>query len=223
MARNNTKKNTSRPWAVVQYDNRPLSDIDKTLIARNKHYCSKYGYTHIFKNSGYDDLPPYWRKVKFVQDLLQSNKYKGIMWLDTDATVFNMKISLDSIEDITKHFYKAINIGGNQIFNAGVWIIRDTQKGRDIMNDWMALYNPNKWKHTGNNWSTNDDWAGKEYEQGSFAYKIVPKYNKNIKTVKEPFFQGTNSSRNDIFVLHFYNYHKDKRQDFINKCGVDKC
>jgi hypothetical protein len=220
---NNTKKNTSRPWAVVQYDDRTLTNIDKALMARNKYYCNKYGYTYIFIDSGYDDLPIYWRKVKVVQELLTSNKYKGVMWLDTDATVFNMKISLDSVEDITKHFYKAINIAGNQIFNAGVWIVRATQKGKDIMNAWMSLYNPKDWKASGKNWSTNAPWAGDAYEQGSFAYKIVPKYEKNIKTVDEPYFQGTNSSRNDIFVLHFYNYHKDKRQDFINKCGVDKC
>ena len=219
----NTRKN-SRTWLIIQYDDRPIDKNDTELIRRNKAYAKKHGYHYNFINTGYTNLPPYWRKVAIAKDLLETDLYKGIMWLDTDAVIFNMDISLDSVGDTAKHFFKATNSAGNKIFNAGVWTVKNTKQGKAIMKKWLELYDPSKWKHVGKNWSTEGEWAGDDYEQGAFAYRIVPLHGANINTVKEPFFQGVypgeghkgNDSK-DVFVYHFYNWLKSRRAAFIKE------
>jgi hypothetical protein len=156
------------------------------------------------------------------------DKYKGVMWLDTDAVVYNMNISLDLIGNSVKHFFKATNSTGNQIFNAGVWTVKNTVAGKKIMEKWMGFYDPSKWKQTGNSWSTQSNWAGKEYEQGAFAFKVVPEHKENINTLNEPFLQGVYQNntgkrrhdKNDIFVYHFYGNLKSHEDAFIRENPV---
>lgn len=207
----------AKPWLIVQYDDRPLDPVDLQLIERNQIYARKHGYEHMLITSGYIDLPPYWRKVKVVMDLMGSGKYKGILWMDTDAVVANMDITLDSIQDMSKDFYKAINVGGNQIFNAGVWLVRDTARGLQIMKDWMGKYNAEDWRLVDGTWHTRGAWAGKTYEQGSFAYTVVPKHKKGIETVPVEMFQSTDLKNPDVFIYHFYAGHKHKRAKFLRK------
>jgi len=217
----NTRK-ASKSWLIVQYDDRPLNKNHTEFIRRNQIYAKKHGYYYTFINKGYTDLPPYWRKVAIVRDYLNTDKYKGIMWLDTDAVIFNMNISLDHVGDTTKHFFKATNSTGNQIFNAGVWTVKNTIAGKKIMEKWMELYDPSKWKQNGKSWSTDSNWAGEDYEQGAFAYKIVPRYNKNINTLNEPFLQGVypkmgEKHHDNVFVYHFYNVYKAREANFIRE------
>ena len=213
-----TRKN-SRTWLIVQYDDRPPDEFDKEFIKRNKAYAKKHGYKYEFINTGYTDLPPYWRKVAIVKNFLDSDLYKGVMWLDTDAVIFNMNISLDSVGDSVKHFFKATNTGGNYIFNAGVWTVKNTRQGKQIMKNWLELYDASKWKHNGTKWSTDGAWAGDDYEQGSFAYKIDPQHKGNINTVKEELLQGVynHSNKSKVFVYHFYNYLKPRRDKFLKE------
>ena len=140
-----TRKN-SKTWLIVQYDDRPIDKFDSEFMRRNEAYAKKYGYKYKFVNKGYTDLPPYWRKVALVKKLLDTDQYKGILWLDTDAVIFNVNISLDSVGDKLKHFVKATNSSGNQIFNAGVWTVKGTDKGKKIMKKWMDMYDPSAWK-----------------------------------------------------------------------------
>jgi hypothetical protein len=55
---NNTRKN-SKTWLIIQYDDRPLTELYNRLIDRNKYYCSKQGYIYKFITSEYENLPPY--------------------------------------------------------------------------------------------------------------------------------------------------------------------
>jgi hypothetical protein len=206
-----------KKWCIVQYDDREITDDLKGLMNRNKHYCNKYGYTYIFKSSGYDDLPPYWRKVKIVKDLIDSDLYKGVLWMDTDATVFNMSITLDSFNDSMKSFYSSTNSRGNQIFNAGVWIVYNNERGRKILDTWIKKYNSSKWKRNGTKWHSNSAWAGRNYEQGSFAYNVMPEFQSNVKTEPESTFQATNVLQPNAFILHFYNDNRPKVPAFLKE------
>jgi hypothetical protein len=213
-----TRKKT-KTWLIIQYDDRPTDNFDKEFMRRNQAYAKKHGYKYKFISKGYTNLPPYWRKVAIVKKLLDTDEYKGILWLDTDAVIYNQLISLDCVGDTLKHFIKAINSGGNQIFNAGVWSVKATDKGKKIMKKWMDMYDPSKWKHEGKAWTTEGAWAGDVYEQGSFAYKVVPEHRDNINTTDESFLQGVyqNNKNSDVFVYHFYNIFKSRREAFINE------
>jgi hypothetical protein len=210
----------SQKWAIVQYDDRKLTDVDKEMMNRNNHYAHKWGHEYIFKKDGYEGISPYWRKVFLVKDILGSDKYGGIVWLDTDATIYKMDTDLNSLLEEGKHFYKSTdNTPGNKGFCAGVWFVLNTPIGKEIISKWAEKYNGDKWRKNNTNlkrpWKTNGEWAGQNYEQGSFIDNILPVYGQSMKNYSDKFLQGLEPSE-DTFILHFY-FMKDKRKDFVDK------
>lgn len=224
-------KNIKKTYAIVQYDNRKLDKNMEILTKINKKYCSLYNYDHIFITKKYN-MPPYWIKVKIVRDLLLTNKYKGILWLDTDAVINDFSISLDSIQLPNKSMYYSYEFAEFIIenknnlknedkhhftFNAGVWFVLNDKQGRNIMNDWMLLYNPNKWywkKKIKKWWCDDCKWAGEDFEQGSFFETIIPKYKEYCYQYPYYFFQSFDINRivtdQQSFVYHFYGDRKIK-------------
>lgn len=213
-----TKKNR-KTYLILQYDSRSIKKEFRTLININKKYCSLYGYDYILDTKKYN-LPPYWIKVMLVDKLLKTNKYKGILWLDTDAVINDFSISLDSICCPNKSIYYAYefferhdpikkDFTGLYRFNAGVWFVLNNKMGKEIMNAWLSLYDPQKWSFINKKWECIDcKWAGLEYEQGSFEKYIIPKYKKYCKQEKNSFFQSTSVKNVDTnepkFIYHFY-------------------
>ena len=227
--KNITKKNSSRKkrktYLVLQYDNRKITKQYDILTKINQKYCSLYGYDYILNTKEYN-LPPYWIKVKLVMDLLNTNRYKGILWLDTDAVIDNFAISLESICVKNKSMYYSYELIEedtrniySHLFNAGVWFILNDATGKQIMNDWYKLYNPNKWRNIKNKWlwadkkkNRRNGWAGIDFEQGSFNKAIIPKYKNNCYQYYWNFFQSTNinavSTDKPTFTYHFYGNNK---------------
>lgn len=207
----------SQKWAIVQYDDRKLMPEDKGLINRVAHYAKKWAHDHIVKTSGYEDISPYWRKVFLVKEILGSGNYKGILWLDTDATPYNMDIDLNSLVEEGKHFYKSEdNTPGNRGFCAGVWFVLNTDIGKEILSKWAEVYKPDKWRKNGNGkWRGNGEWAGANFEQGAFIDTIIPTYRDSLKDYDEKFLQSL-EPRPEAFILHFY-FTKGNRADFLEK------
>ena len=212
-----TNNNT---FLIIQYDNRPLDTNTNCLIDINKKYCQLYKYDYIFSSDEYN-LPPYWIKVKLIQEYLLSNKYKGIMWLDTDACIYdNIKIEDIMIEN--KSFFLAPD---NEIwdspFCAGVFIVLNNFIGNSIINEWMTLYDKNNWTNVNNKWHTNCDWAGDDYEQGSFVKNIMSNYKNVIHSFDWYFFNATYSNISEynkkIFTLHFAGDFKNEIPDYLKK------
>jgi hypothetical protein len=201
-----------KTFLILQYDNRKIEKNFDKLMKINKKYCSQHNYKYIFVKKMYD-LPAYWIKVYLVCMFLQTQKYKGVLWLDTDACIYNFDIRLEDILIKDKHFYMSSDnkLLWSSPFNAGVFLALNTEMGMNIMNDWMNCYNKNKWqKKSQNEWiePKNCDWAGACYEQGSFVKSILPKYNRYIHKFHWTFFQSSFNSLLDkstkcVFTLHF--------------------
>jgi hypothetical protein len=202
-------------FAIVQYDDRLIDENTQFLIDKNKEYCKKYNYEYFFINDKIE-LPSYWAKVKLANDYLQTGKYNGILFMDSDSTIHNHNITIEEIVIENKSFYMATDrIGWNSPFNAGVFIVLNDQNGKSIMNDWMQLYNIELykfWEKKNNKWITNGEWAGNFYEQGSFINKILPKYKDSIFTVEWTFFQSVFSdiNNNKKFIFHFSGHYKNE-------------
>lgn len=205
---------------IVQYDNRKElpKDLQK-LVDFNREYCKKRPYIDfVYQND--HNISPYWMKVKLVKDKLNEiyhlkEKYKYVMWLDTDATVINVKDNLiDFIEKYMKD--KDVLVSSDMppwfgLFNAGVFIFKNTITGRKIIQDWLALYDNKKWVFgTDQKWKCRGcRWADENYEQGSFAKYIIPKYRNNIKIVSWIVLNNPNYSPYKYNVVyHFANRHK---------------
>ena len=216
--KNSLIENFSLPWLVYQYDDRELSDIDLKFMDFVKKYCEKHQYIYKFESTPVPDLPPYWVKVKKVKELLDSNQYQGILWLDTDALIVDSERTLSSffinasISMIVSRDSVAFSHGP---FNAGVWIVKNDAHGRDIMSDWMNLYNPNDWTKENGKWTSSGAWSGDTYEQGSFVKHILPKHDNHIHFVNWDVFQDILPNP-DAFTLHFAAYQKNSRQYFLD-------
>jgi len=208
--KHNGQTGGSKPFVIIQYEDRPLSEGDNGFINRNKEYCKRHGYEHILKKDGYTDLPPWWRKVRLVKDILSSNKYRGCLWLDTDACIYDMNIKLESLAEDNFDFYKSGekpsengNTGSGLFFNAGAWLVMNTPVGNEIMNKWMNLYNSSKWTNEGGKWKTNGTWSGPDYEQGSFVDNILPVFINNINSLDYKFFNSLDEGPG-VFIVHYY-------------------
>jgi hypothetical protein len=60
-------------WAIVQYDDRPIEEPILELLRKNKEYCERHGYSYVFLNDKYHDVPPYWAKVKGVHEIFAAS------------------------------------------------------------------------------------------------------------------------------------------------------
>jgi hypothetical protein len=212
-----TRKNRNKkhPWAIVQYDDRPLSKIYLEFIERNRAYCEKHGYEYIFTSDGYENLPPYWRKTQLVKDLLMTDKYKGILWLDTDACIFDMDRKLSTIDFKDYDFYFSKDLLGTN-FCAGVWMVKNTRMGKEIMAKWMGAYEPESWRRKNGKWRTENSWAGRAYEQGAFEKEILPEYIKHMKEYPHTMFQSSDWTDPRTFILHFYSKVKGACKKFLD-------
>jgi len=204
---------------ILQYDDRPITEEYRVLMSRNKEYAKIHGYEYKFIRSGHKHIPPYWRKVEIVKELLP--RYKAVLWVDTDAVVFNMKFSLDKILRSHHSFYKSQDNWKypNHHFNAGVWLIKNTPEMNSLMDDWSKLYKEDDWlQNAKDKWHTTGKWSNTTYEQGSFIDNIQPKYKKYIKRLPCNIFQGCLediNTKNEPFIIHFMSRLKEHIPGFI--------
>lgn len=220
-------------WVILQYDNRPLSDSMRESVEINRRYAKKHNYKHYLFSDDYF-LPPYWVKVALTQRLLDAKDpqtghplFKGVMFLDTDAIIVDHDKSLDDFAGQRRPFIAGpdITYGQNPSdapFNAGVFIVKNTEPAKDLLKDWMSAYNPKDWFLRDGKWSTPSRWAGPAYEQGSFVERILPKYKDTIIDITDnPILQSMydagaeyqtgngNFKKDSIFVMHFSAGKKD--------------
>lgn len=211
------RSSATQTWAIIQYDNRKLTEIDRDLCARNKQYAALHHYDYIFLTDGFEDYPPYWAKVASVCKYLPH--YQGILWLDTDAVVIDVH---RKISDLFKDDESFVMCPDPPLwpssFNAGVWAVRNTDTGRAIMQDWMVAYTgvSDQWSLKQSKWVCTGKWAGDAYEQGAFTRHILPTYLYHIAVLHWSVFQGTLATRSGAFALHFAGNKKRWRQSFIN-------
>jgi len=205
-------------WAVVQYDSRDVSSGRiPEILHRNRRYCDMHNYTHYLFREGLEDIPPYWRKVEIVRRILSlkiedAPVFRGVMWLDTDAVIWNYaNYTLDGLLPSGFSFAYSADpqgIDSPSPFNAGVWMVRNSKKGRAIMKHWMSLFVPEQWRvsEKGKWVSSGRMWAGDEYEQGSFRNHVLQQGRFSESLLQLPWYvlNGIPGATYDrSFVLHF--------------------
>lgn len=172
-------------WIIIQADDRPLSKDYMRAINVNKRYAAKHGYEYIFDASKSQSLPPYWVKVDMAYKVMKSfPNCKGVLWLDTDAFIVRQEMKIDNI--FPNDSYDMViapdppNIGPAP-GNTGVWAVRNTEGGQEILKDWLNTYSPKYWRNVNNNWvAVNTQWARSGYEQGEFGDKVLPEHKDHI-------------------------------------------
>lgn len=207
-------------YALVQYEDRNFNDY-KYLIKQNKKYAKYHSIDHIFLKSGYDEYPPWWRKVFLVKELLK--KYEAIIWVDSDAAIVGPYHFKDLLDD--KHFVLSPNppmLDSESLsmfsapFCAGIWAVKNSPEGFTIMDRWSSLYNKDFWQKTDNNWKHKKGiYGGIAYEQGSFEMGVwrydnyfkfllnLPSRILNYLPRKNEFVKGFQCPK-DVFAVHYW-------------------
>jgi len=165
-------------YALVQYDDREPKEF-KELIERNKQYCKNNEILHCMVKNGYEQYPPWWRKVFLIRELL--HQFEAVLWVDTDAAIVSNE-HYKTIFMENKHMMLSPNppmLNSKSLsmfsapFCAGIWAIKNTPEGKTILDSWCNAYNKNLWtKDDRGNWQGKGLYGGTAYEQGSFETEI---------------------------------------------------
>jgi len=176
---------------IVTIENRNSDYIKYHDLSVNR-YCNLYNYEYI-RVDKYPDINIYWSKIFIINDLLKTNKYDYILWLDSDTIFCDYNIDLSNIidlygsKDIYIHFENVGFILNHlyNTFNAGIFIIKNSDIGIKFINDLIEHYKLINLDKQNN--ITSGMWTGENYEQGVMnkLIKSNEKYNKNSVILPE--------------------------------------
>jgi hypothetical protein len=135
-----------------------------------------------YRYDGYrDDMVHYWWKVFKLNEIMNENpECEYIIWFDSDIYIYDFDKDPRDFMEPHLDFIAAHDPDDpkdtEDWFNAGVFCVRNNPGGKALIQKWMTLYDPSKWsKGPDGKWTTDDRWAGPNYEQGSFCEQILQK------------------------------------------------
>lgn len=191
---------------VLQIEDRTDNLLNK-LLNENKEICKANEMEYVFMNNTSSIISAYWRKVFEINNIMKKEEYDSIdyiMWLDSDAFLFEFtKEKLNNLLKKNKDYSMLITPDMPEYYSkfcAGVFMIKNNKEGKKIIDKWISLYNPNDWKYDSEKkkWSTDKEWAGVAYEQGSFTEYILT--DENFKK--------------DISILPYYVFNNNSCVDY---------
>lgn len=193
---------------ITTLETRKLDYLELHNVNLEK-YCKLHDYTYLFKDIYNNELnlPIYWKKIQLVLELLNSDKYEYVMWMDSDTIICDMDIKL---ENILSEKDKSIFIGKNLIttlskdYNAGVFIIKNDIIGKRFLNDCIDTYLSRYECLDKGIYRLIGDWAGRCYEQGIMNELIKNKYKNNLYVVEEYLIMNNSSPLSTVFILHLF-------------------
>lgn len=147
-----------RVLVYMQFDTN--KGYEKYTVAINRQYCLEHGHTFVLVDANkYADLPPYWRKVFLLRDLILDESLVDIdyvMWMDSDAAFTSLDRTIDSMlhpdpryslhvgmdEGVAKQARYRVE---NRWANAGVFLVRRDAVGRAFADAWVGSFVPSMW------------------------------------------------------------------------------
>jgi hypothetical protein len=136
------------------------------LEANLKEYCSRWDYDLVTKFDGWKPTVRhvFWRKLELIQQ--EFTDCDWLLWLDADCFVMNMTTPLARYVDdtfdlgITGPFVSTCPHPEcperfNDVFSAGILLIRQCQWSRNILKEWWASEDTT-WRPPG----CNNGWMG---------------------------------------------------------------
>lgn len=208
---------------VLQYDNRipfPFPDLRN----RNVNYSNYHNYTYICETEK-AAISPYWVKVELTLRYLKDGQFDYILWLDSDACVYDFNVYIESFFDNTKEFaFSRDHPSWSMLFNAGVYIVKRSNTTIRLFETWMSLYPSHRWSQgEEGEWICAEcDWAGSQYEQGSFVDSLLndPSFTSIFQREHPDVLQKTLPPCVETFVMHFAANFKQQIPEFIDKHGL---
>jgi hypothetical protein len=212
---------------ILQIETR-TDKVLNLLLNENKNICKNNNIEYLFFKNCYNNAPPYWDKIFEIKKIMDTrNDIDYIYWLDSDAFLLNY--NNNNFQKFLHENDKYSILITNDMppwtakFNAGAFIIKNNNIGKEVINKWISYYNPNKWKYDNNvkKWTTQSQWAGDDYEQGSFIKNILEdkNYSEHIKVFPYNILNNNSCIENteNTISVHLAGDHK-QNEDTLSKC-----
>lgn len=200
--------------AILTTEDRQELNFVKMHNINVKNYSDKWNYEYIINLTC--DLPVYWCKIKHMLELLKTNKYDYVMWMDSDTIINDFNISLNSVIKYCKK--KDIIIGTDDTIlglksllfreknnnkNAGVFLIKNSEIGISFLENCLNNLTYDCIDKKG---ELKGKWAGSCYEQGNMNLLInkVPKYKYATFQLDSNILINSNICRKNTFITHYY-------------------
>lgn len=110
-----------------------IAHLQNITIIPVQEYCARHGYELVVKKFRQDSRPSSWHKLPYIEQCFQ-NGSDYVLWIDTDATIVNQNIKLETLIKPDKQFYYARNFID---INAGVLLFQRTpEMSKFLINLW---------------------------------------------------------------------------------------
>ena len=187
----------------------PMAEI--TVQDNIKKYCELHGYhLHIDMHEHHynAETSTVWdvayRKIKAARDILKTNQFKWIVYIDTDSLIMNPNIKLESFIDdnysclVLNHKVPAVDnpivsVAGLNNVIISHFFIKNSEDGLNILNAWLE----------NEGWPENLSLTEWDYEGRQMRLLINnPKYTSKIKAINEGTFSRFWYSNNPFMVFN---------------------
>jgi hypothetical protein len=174
---------------MVSYNEGYSKMAEISVFQNMKEYCEIHGYTlHVDKQENVDnDRGPQWQKILVSLNLLKSNKFKWVFFIDTDCLFMNTTIKLETLIDdnysfiVPSHYMKAIdtsvtNSQGTDCVITSQFFVKNDEFGISILEDiWSAK-----------EWPSNMSINKFDYEQRQTRITIdKPEFKDKVNVIEE--------------------------------------
>lgn len=214
------------------YTNKEFVHLNSKILQR---YSNIHGYT--FKQFVHDDdyMSPYWLRVHDLLHLCKTTRDGTlIMYFDSDAIPICKDISIEAfIKSVSLENDRGADIYVSEdpqtqydliykgLFNSGVFIVRNTSRAREIVQEWYNMYNSNfSWTKGNQGWMCRIYnrpciWSFKGYEQYALS-ELYWKYPEVFLKLHWTTLACEDRSPH-CFVMHLMGHSDESRKEIFAK------
>jgi hypothetical protein len=104
-----------------------IEDLLKVLNLLINSLTKTNNYDYILRTNSKTERAPTWEKIDIIKELILTNKYDYIFWMDTDSIFTNFSIKIENIINNVGSNYNFIFSGDTNIINAGHFIFKSCE------------------------------------------------------------------------------------------------
>lgn len=209
--------------AIITTEDRQNLNFVKLHNRNISDYCKKWNYEYHIKITC--KLPVYWCKMEHVLQLLETNKYDYVMWMDSDTIINDFDTSLNSVikycnekdiiigtDDTILSVKDLVYRKQNNNKNAGVFLIKNSEIGKSFLQNCLNTLTNKCIKKNG---KLKGKWASYPcYEQGVMNHLINtnPIYHDSTFQLTKNILVNSNLCRKNTFITHYYRANEKDRE-----------
>lgn len=106
-----------------------MNELTEITWSNKIDYCRKHNYHGILQSQTWNYLG--FDKIIFIDNLLNSNQYDWILWVDNDTLFTNFNKKIEDIIDDNYDFIICADYSGD--VNAGVFLVKNSTKGKNYI------------------------------------------------------------------------------------------